>query len=260
MTDTHTHLYSRQYGDDAAGAVERALAAGVKHLVLPNVDRDSIGPLLELHRLYPECTSVAMGLHPTDITDAWPKDLKEIERRLDTERCVAVGEVGMDLYHDRSRREEQREVFARQLRMAIERGLPVIIHCREALEDTLAVLRSVEAEGRGLPQLVFHSFTGSADDVRCIREVCDPMFGINGVVTFKNSVPLQEAVPVIGIECIVLETDSPYLAPVPYRGKRNESAYLPEVCLKVAQLIGMTPVQVETETDANARRLFGLPT
>lgn len=258
MTDTHTHLYSRQYGADAAGAVERALAAGVGHMVLPNTDRDSIGPLLELHRRYPECTSVAMGLHPTDITDVWAEDLKEIEHRLDTERCVAVGEVGMDLYHDRSRREEQREVFARQLRMAIERGLPVIIHCREALEDTLEVLNIVKAEGRGLPPLVFHSFTGGRDDVRRIREVCDPMFGINGVVTFKNSVPLQEAVPMIGLERIVLETDSPYLAPVPYRGKRNESAYLPEVCVKVAQLTGKTPAQVEAVTDANARHLFGL--
>ncbi|MDE6670086.1 MAG: TatD family hydrolase [Muribaculaceae bacterium] len=260
MIDTHTHLYSRQYGEDAAGAVERALAAGVTHIVLPNTDHDSIGPLLELHRRYPECTSVAMGLHPTDITDAWPEDLAEVEQRLDTEKCVAVGEVGMDLYHDRSRREEQREVFARQLRMAIDRGLPVIIHCREALDDTLEVLRSVEAEGRGLPQLVFHSFTGSTEDVRRIREVCDPMFGINGVVTFKNSVPLQEALSEIGLERIVLETDSPYLAPVPYRGKRNESAYLPEVCLKVAQLTGKTPAQIEAVTDANARRLFDLPT
>lgn len=260
MTDTHTHLYSRQYGGDAAGAVERALAAGVSHMVLPNTDRDSIEPLLELHRRYPECTSVAMGLHPTDITDAWPEDLAEMERRLDTERCVAVGEVGMDLYHDRSRCEEQREVFARQLRMAIDRRLPVIIHCREALEDTLEVLRNVEAEGHGLPLLVFHSFTGSADEVRRIREVCDPMFGINGVVTFKNSVPLQEALSEIGLDHIVLETDSPYLAPVPYRGKRNESAYLPEVCRKVAQLTGKTPAQVEAITDANARRLFDLPT
>ncbi len=260
MIDTHTHLYSRQYGGDAAGAVERALAAGVKYMVLPNTDRDSIEPLLELHRLYPESTAVAMGLHPTDITDAWLEDLKEIEHRLDTEKCVAVGEVGMDLYHDRSRREEQREVFARQLRMAIERDLPVIIHCREALDDTLEVLNMVKAEGRGLPALVFHSFTGNTDDVRRIREVCDPMFGINGVVTFKNSVPLQEAIPEIGLERIVLETDSPYLAPVPYRGKRNESAYLPEVCVKVAQLTGKTPAQVEAVTDANARYLFGLQT
>lgn len=258
MIDTHTHLYSRKYEGDSEGAVSRALAAGVSHMVLPNCSIDGIGRVLDLHRRFPEQTSVAMGLHPTELSDHWEADMVEIERLLDGGGCVAVGEVGIDLYWDKSRLEDQRKAFYRQLLLALDHGLPVIIHCREALDDTLEVLRLVLSKRGRLPGLVFHSFTGSSDDVRRIREVCDPMFGLNGVVTFKNSKPLQEAVPEIGLDRIMLETDSPYLAPVPHRGKRNESAYIGAVRDKVAGLLGVSSDEVERITDSNARAFFRL--
>lgn len=258
MIDTHTHLYSSRYAGEGAAAVQRAIESGVGHMVFPNTDCASIGPLLELHRQFAEHTSVAMGLHPTDITDAWEADLEQMARVLDSEKCVAVGEVGIDLYWDRSRLAEQKEVFARQLHMALERGLPVIIHSRDALEETLEVLQNVKEEAGRLPDVVFHSFTGSAADVRRIREVTDAMFGINGVVTFKNAPELHGAVPEIGIGRLLLETDSPYLAPVPHRGKCNESAYIVHVRDRVAELLGVDPQAVEETTDANARRFFNL--
>lgn len=256
MIDTHTHPYLEQFEDGGAEAVERALAAGVTHMVLPNVDESSVRPILDLHSRYPEQTSVAIGLHPTEVNADWRPTL---DRILEVFRCdpsaphiVAIGEVGMDLYWDKTFRKEQADAFAYQLRLAEEAGLPVIIHCREALEDTIAVI----AEVKPTVPLIFHSFTGSPEDVRRIREVCDPWFGINGVVTYKNAQPLRDALPEIGLGRILLETDAPYLAPVPKRGRRNEPAYVTYVRDQVAATLGVTPAEVEAATEANAKEIF----
>lgn len=252
MIDTHTHLYLPEFAGDGASAVSRALEAGVGMMVFPNVDASTVGMMQTLHRAYPDNTVMALGLHPTEVDGDWRNIVDEMEEELCKGGYVAVGEVGIDLYWDKTALGHQLAAFSRQLEIADSLRLPVIIHCREALDETLKVIGEVNP---GVP-LVFHSFTGSAEDVRKIRGVCDPMFGINGVVTFKNAGALREALPEIGLDRILLETDSPYLAPVPHRGKRNESAYVVEVCARVADVLGLSPHEVELATDKNARDTF----
>lgn len=252
MIDTHTHIYMDEFTDGGGDALQRALSAGVSHMVLPNVDASSICPMKALHSRFPDDTSIAIGLHPTEVGDGWEKIVDEMEIELESGGYVAIGEVGMDLYWDKTYRKEQMAAFARQLRIAEKHDLPVIIHCREALDETLEVIGKVKPR----VALIFHSFTGSVDDVRKIRRVCDPMFGINGVVTFKNAQPLRDSLPEIGIERILLETDSPYLAPVPYRGKRNESSYLPAICAKISETLGIDQKETERQTDINAKTIF----
>ena len=258
MIDTHTHLYEEAFAPDGGGeaAVDRALEAGIRHLVFPNVDSTTIAPLLALKELRPEVVSAAMGLHPTSVNENRRDELDRVEKYLARGGFVAVGEVGMDLYWDSTFREAQREVFDTQIGWAAASGLPVIIHCREALDDTLDILRGRRGN---LPPLVFHSFTLGPDEVARIRSVADAWFGINGVVTYKNAASLREAIPVIGASRLLLETDSPYLAPVPRRGRRNESSLLGYVRDAVAQAAGLSPEEIETTTDRNAIGLFRLP-
>ena len=256
MIDTHTHLYLRDsFAADIDEVMARAADAGVRQMVFPNIDAASVAPMLELHDRFPDSTHIAAGLHPTEVTADWLRQTEECLSLLDRRRCVAVGEIGMDLYWDKTFAAEQREALAMQLREAHRRGLPAIIHCREALEETLDVMRGL---GNELPPVVFHSFTGTPSDVEAIRQVTDAMFGINGVVTFKNAASLREALPAIGAERIMLETDSPYLAPVPHRGKRNESAWTRHVLLAVADVLGLPADRTEEITDANAARFFGI--
>ena len=231
MIDSHSHIYLEEFDADRSDVVARARQAGVRHLVLPNVDLDTVEPMMALHRAFPAYTSVAMGLHPT-----------------------SVGEVGIDLYWDKTYRNEQIEVFDEQLRWAERTGLPVIIHCREGLDE---ILWTFDNYGGTLPKCVFHSFGGTVDDVEAIRRRGDFLFGINGIVTFKNS-KLGDVLPAIGLDRILLETDCPYLTPVPFRGRRNESAYIPHIAAKIAELLGTTIDEVSSRTDANAQRFFDI--
>lgn len=239
------------YEDGGSGALRRAIEAGVTRMVFPCVNPNSLDEMHRLHNEFPDNTRIAIGLHPTDLSESWRTDLDRMEALLPGNFC-AVGEVGIDLYHDRSMRAEQSEAFERQVGWAVRHGLPVIIHCREGLEDTLSVLERFAT----LPPLVFHSFTGSLEDVRKIRRVCDPWFGINGVVTFKNAPLLREALPEIGLERMVLETDSPWLSPAPLRGRTNESARIPLIRDCIAATLGISKEEVETTTDRNASKLF----
>lgn len=250
-----------QYAGEESAAVQRALDAGVSHMIFPGVDLASIEPIRLLHEQFPDSTSMTIGLHPTEVQDDWREVVDEMVRILDEKMdYCGIGEVGMDLYHDQSREQEQRQAFARQLHIAAERNLPVLIHCREALPQTLNVIAEVkeelQAQNRQLPTLVFHSFTGSVEDVKAIRQVCDPLFGINGVVTFKNAPNLREALPEIGLDRMVLETDAPYLAPTPHRGQRNESSYIPLILNCIASCLNLPSDTVETATDANANLLY----
>lgn len=254
MIDTHTHIYYAPL-EEGCAMVERAREAGVEHLVFPNVDLDSITQMEALQAKYgPERISLAMGLHPTEVKPETMQHALELVTGLLTqnpERYVAVGEVGMDLYWDKTYEKEQAEALEKQCSLARDLGLPVIIHCREALPQTLEVLRNFS----GLP-VVFHSFGGTVEDVRAIRRVLpEAYFGINGIVTFKNS-GLAEVPPEIGVDKLLLETDSPYLAPVPKRGKKNESSYLPYILERVAHALGISPKEADLRTTANARRLF----
>lgn len=257
MIDTHTHLYLSDYGDDKCAAVDRALAAGVELMVLPGVDAGSILPIRELHELRPEATAMCAGLHPTEIKpDSWRDHLERIEAELQSGRhYVAVGEMGLDLYWEQDSLPIQLEACEAQLDLADRLGLPAIIHCREAMPRMLDLMRA--RSGR-LPNMVFHCYSGSADDVARLRSLQpDVKFGIGGVVTFKKS-PLPAILPEIGIDHILLETDAPWLAPVPMRGKRNESAYVPYVAARVAEEFNLTPAEVDARTTAAARRFFSI--
>lgn len=257
MTDTHTHIYLPDFEAGGREALQRAREAGVGRLVFPCVDETSVEPMRAQHREAPDIIGLGYALHPTEVGADWRQRTEALLALLDEEGVVAVGETGIDLYWDTTWRCEQMEAFALHLEAAAERALPVIIHCREALEPTLEVIALHKERHGSLPTLIFHSFTGSPEDVARIREVCDPYFGINGVVTFKNAGPLSAAVSAIGIDRLLLETDSPYLAPVPKRGRRNESAFLSFIRDKVAQLLSITPAEVERATDANVAKVFG---
>lgn len=254
MIDSHSHIYLEEFDADRSDVVARARQAGVRHLVLPNVDLDTVEPMMALYRAFPAYTSVAMGLHPTSVGENFRSDLAAVKAIFDRGGFVAVGEVGIDLYWDKTYRNEQIEVFDEQLRWAERTCLPVIIHCREGLDE---ILWTFDNYGGTLPKCVFHSFGGTVDDVEAIRRRGDFLFGINGIVTFKNS-KLGDVLPAIGLDRILLETDCPYLTPVPFRGRRNESAYIPHIAAKIAELLGTTTDEVSARTDANAQRFFDI--
>lgn len=257
LIDTHTHLYLPEFADDVNGdgtpdAVGRAVGAGVTHMIFPNVDLTTIQPMKRLAAAHPAHVSMAMGLHPTEVGDDWQEALHKIHDELLSGIYTAVGEVGIDLYWDASRRTQQMKAFDAQLSLAEEHGLPVIIHCRNALDETLEVLQSHPAVSA-----VMHSFGGTAGDAERILQTGSYYFGINGILTFKKST-LPDAVKAIPTERMLLETDAPYLAPVPMRGRRNESAYLTHTASCLAEILGIDMQEVADLTSDNARRLFGI--
>lgn len=277
LIDSHTHLYSTDFLTTerprhpkkgvvvpppqptpmgCEEAVQRALDAGVEHLLFPSNALDEIAPMKALAAKFPCKISMAMGLHPTELTDDPAGAIDIIEREIEENPGLycAVGEIGIDLYWEPENRDRQMQAFDRQCRIALKHNLPIIIHCRDGLDATLEVLRGLDK----VPAGVFHSFGGTLEDVEKIRAVGDFYFGINGIVTFKNST-LPAQLPEIGLHRILLETDSPYLTPAPYRGRRNESAYLPYIAQAVADALS-TPLSIVAQTtSANTRRLFRLP-
>lgn len=253
MIDTHTHLYLSDYDIDGGGesAVRRAVDNGVKKMIFPNVDLTTIDPMESLSQKFPDNTRCAMGIHPTEINHDWETAVRVIQDRLASNPSyVAVGEIGLDLYWDKTFLREQMLAFEKQIELAENFNLPVIIHCRDGLNETLEVISKFKDV-----KAVFHSFGGSVEDVDLIRRYGDFYFGINGIVTFKNS-KLREVLPIIGVDRILLETDSPYLTPAPHRGKRNESAYLPFICAHIAQSLSLSNDEVEKKTTENACCLF----
>ena len=234
LIDTHSHLYEPEFDTDRAEAMERAAAAGVERLLLPAIDSESHERLFEMCRRWPERCFPMMGLHPTSVNDnpAWRKELALVEKYLENSpvgNFCAVGEIGLDFYWSNDFRAEQTEAFERQIELALQYNLPIAVHTRSAWTEMCEVIERFR--GRGL------------------------LFGIGGVVTFKKS-PLAEVVREIPLEKLVLETDCPYLTPVPFRGQRNESAYVRYICDKIAEIKGITPEQVASQTTANAERMF----
>lgn len=252
MIDTHAHLYEPEFDDDRDEALQRAFDAGVSRFYLPNINEESIPRMMSLVERYPECCFPMMGLHPEDVKSDWAEVLDRMERQLPGK--VAVGEVGLDFYWDDTFRKEQIEAFGRQVEWACRYGLPLVIHQRKAENEVHEVLRSCHgSELHG----VFHCFSGSAESARRVMVYEGFFVGIGGIVTFKNAKlgdVLRSTVP---LERVVLETDCPYLAPVPHRGGRNESSFLTSVCSKLAEIYNLSPEEVEKVTDDNARRLFG---
>ena len=257
LIDSHTHLYFDDYEPSPESAVERALGAGVVHMVLPGVNREAIAPARRLHERYPDCTSIAVGLHPCDVKEGiMEEELEIVDRELNENPgfYCAVGEVGIDLHWDKTTIDLQMQAFDRQARKALSLGLPLIIHSRDGLDATLEVLRGLPAE----PKAVLHSFGGSAKDAeRVLEEFSGMYFGLNGIVTFKKATT-KEVLPVVPHKQLLLETDAPYLAPVPHRGKRNESSYLVHTAHFVANELGLSVDDLGELTTENACRLFGI--
>lgn len=254
MIDTHTHLYLDDFAPENGAVVERAISAGVDKLIFPNVDVNTVAQMRGLHSRYPENTFMAIGLHPTEVNaENVDNQLRFVSDELSAhpDEYIAIGEIGIDLYWDKQYRDRQMEVLSRQMNMAAGRNLPVIIHCRDGLDEVLEVIEGLDK----VPQGVFHSFGGNVKDVERIRKYGDFYFGINGIVTFKNS-RLREVLPTIGVDRILLETDAPYLAPVPMRGKRNESAYIIHTAGYIANTLGLSNQELDVITTANAERLF----
>lgn len=260
MIDTHTHLYmSDAFTQEDGGpekAVERALEAGVRHLIFPNVDVKSVRPLLDLHTKFPKETSVAPGLHPTEVTQNWKADIKEILYRFGDTPYKAIGEIGVDLHWGDDNIIMQMDAFGEQLQMAYEKEKVVIVHSRDAWDETFEI---IDKMGNQKPPILFHSFTsGPTEANRILTNYPDAYFAINGVVTFKNGKDIREAVKLIGADRLMLETDSPYLAPVPYRGRRNESAYLGNILSVLAETLELPEADVERITDNTAINYFRL--
>ncbi len=261
LTDTHSHLYDSAFDADREETLARAMAAGVGRLLLPAIDSESHGRLFELCRNHPGRCVPMMGLHPTSVNDNphWREELALVGRMLvappeGIAHFCAVGEIGLDLYWSRDFTAEQTEAFRQQIDWSLALGLPVSVHTRDAWPETVEVMRA--CRGRGV-RGVFHAFSGDAALYRELKGYGDFLFGIGGVVTFKKS-PLAEAVREMELEDLVLETDCPYLTPVPHRGERNESAYVRYVCEKVAALKGLSAEEVAAATSRNAARMFGL--
>lgn len=259
LIDTHNHLYDELFDPDRPAVIDRARAAGVKMLFLPAIDSGTHEALFDLCRKYPALCFPMMGLHPTSVNDnpAFRLELRIVEDYLDTPppgiRFRAVGEVGLDLYWSRDFRDEQIEALRFQIELALRHDLPLVIHTRDAWNEMCALLS--EYTGRGLKGIL-HSFSGELEHYRSIREMGDFLFGIGGPVTYKNS-KLADLFPAMELSDLVLETDAPYLPPVPHRGQRNEPAYLIEISNKVAELKRTAAQEVARITSANALRMFG---
>ncbi len=251
--DTHTHLYDAAYDGDGAGAVRRAIGAGVTKMVMPDTDESVRDAMFALCGEFPENAFPCLGLHPTEFKDNWKEELEMLDRFVDR-KIVAIGEVGIDLHWRSDNLDAQIEVFRHQLEIALKRNLPVIIHNREATGQIFRVLD--DFRGRGLHG-VFHAYSGSAETFREMERYGDWFVGIGGVLTFKKA-SIAETVKAIPLERIVLETDSPYLTPVPYRGTRNESAYIPLIAEKLSSLKDVPIEDVAAVTTKNAEKLFGI--
>ena len=254
MIDTHSHIFSEEFQDDLPEVIARAREVGVEKIFMPNIDDTSLQAMLDVAGRYPDYCYPMLGFHPTSVEgpEAINK-VREMKRCLVSgHRYIAIGEVGLDLYWDKTWLKEQQQVLDEQIQWALEWDLPLVIHCREAFPELFQVLAPYkETKLTG----VFHSFTGTAAEACELMDYPHFMIGINGVVTFKKST-LPEALKEVPLTRLVLETDSPYLAPVPFRGKRNESAYVKQVAVKLAELYEKEIGEVERQTTENALKLF----
>ena len=253
LIDTHSHIYSEDFLHDRDEALQRAYDNGVKKIILPNIDSGSIKHMFDLTDEYPHLCYPLMGLHPTSVDEDYKEELCAVEYWLDKRKVYGIGEIGIDLYWDTKFEKEQEDVFRCQIRLAKERNLPIVIHVRNSFKETYKI---VEEEQDGSLRGIFHCFSGNEEDAQKVIDL-GFLIGIGGVLTFKNS-SLDQVIKNIELKHQVLETDSPYLAPVPKRGKRNESSYLVYVAQKMAEIYDVPVAKVAEITTANARELFGI--
>lgn len=251
LIDTHAHIYDEQFKEDINEVLDRCLQADVQHIYMPNIDHSSIDRMLELEHRYPEQCIPMMGLHPSSVGKHFEKELYIIEEWLNNRNFIAVGEIGLDYYWDTTYKEQQKEAFRVQIDWAKQFRIPIAIHTRDSFDDALAIIEEKKDESL---TGVFHCFTGSAAAAARIAEL-GFYVGIGGVSTFKNG-GMDQVIPDIDLNTIVLETDSPYLAPVPKRGKRNEPAYIPLIAQKIADYQKKEFEEIAEKTTQNALNLF----
>lgn len=253
FVDTHTHMYDEQFEQEESSLLVAAQKAGVRKMLMPNCDVRTIAPLLDLARRYPLLCLPMMGLHPIYVREDFEAQLKQISQYLDQENIIAVGEVGLDFFRDTTFIEEQQRAFEIQIRWADERNLPLVIHTRNSIRAGIDTLKKYQ---KGQLRGVFHCFSGTEDEAKEIIGDLGFSLGIGGVITFKNS-NLKDIVSEVGLEHILLETDAPYLAPTPHRGKRNDSSYIPLIAAFIAQTLQVPIAEVAKITTDNAQKLFG---
>ncbi len=253
FTDTHSHIYSDAFFEDQEQMIQRAFDAGVERIFVPAIDSETTNAMFQIQEKYPENVFLMMGLHPTYVKENYKNELMHVKNQLSQKKFYAVGEIGMDLYWDKSYKKEQQEAFHFQIELAKKYHLPINIHCREAFEETFEVLEA--NKGADLSG-IFHCFTGNKE--QALKAIdCGMKLGIGGVITFKNG-KIDQFLKEIPLEHIVLETDAPYLAPVPYRGKRNESSYVVNVAEKLATIYNISLDEIAKITTQNSKAVFGI--
>lgn len=251
MIDTHSHIYGEEFDDDRDEVVSRALASGVEKILLPNINEGSISSMLDVAKAYPGICYPMMGLHPEDVKEDWEQVLDRMEMQLDG--MIAVGECGLDFYWDSTYRNEQIEAFERQICWARDCDLPLVVHMRKAEPELLDAMDRHKSDGlRG----IFHCFGGSRETAQRMLRHEGFVLGIGGVVTFKNS-RLAETLTTVPLDRIVLETDAPYLTPVPFRGKRNEPAYVAQIASFLSNIYNVSVEEVNKVTNTTVKRIFG---
>lgn len=253
ITDTHTHLYSEAFDDDRKDMIQRALNANVSRFFIPAIDSSYTEAMLQLEADYPNCMFLMMGLHPTSVKDNYKDELQHVEDMLKQRQFYAVGEIGIDLYWDTSTLEIQKTAFKHQIQLAKQYKLPIVIHCRDAFDEIFAVL---ETEKDDDLFGIFHCFTGNLEQAHKAMSY-NMKLGIGGVATFKNG-KIDQFLNQIDLKHIVLETDSPYLAPKPYRGKRNESSYITKVLEKLSEIYGVSEEKIAEITTQNSKEIFSI--
>ena len=254
FVDTHTHLFSDAFDEDRAQVVQTAIDAGVSKLLLPNIDVQTIDAMHELENQFPQNCFSMMGLHPGSVTQNWEKDLEIVKKHLFSRKYIAVGEIGMDLYWDKTFMEEQKQAFKLQVEWAKELRIPIAIHARDAFDEIFEILDRINDENL---TGVFHCFTGTKEQADHIQSYGGFKLGIGGVLTYKKA-GLDEVLSQIDLKELILETDSPYLAPVPFRGKRNQSSYVLHIAEKLSEVYELPLSEIERQTTENAMELFNL--
>jgi TatD DNase family protein len=253
LTDTHTHLYSDAFENDQEVMIQRAIDLGIERFFIPAIDSETTQAMYDLKTRYPEQMHLMMGLHPTSVKENFKEELRHVEEQLEKHSFIAIGEIGIDLYWDKSTLSIQQEAFKHQIRLAKTHQLPIVIHCRDAFDEIFEVL---DTENDDDLFGIFHCFTGTLQQAK--QAISYGMkLGIGGVVTFKNG-KIDQFLDQIPLEHIVLETDAPYLTPTPHRGKRNESSYLQLIASKVAEIYGKSLEEIATITTQNSKNVFGV--
>lgn len=253
LTDTHTHLYSEEFDQDRGEMIQRAINAGVSRFFIPAIDSTCTQAMYDLEQDFPENVFLMMGLHPTYVKDNYEAELVHVASELAKRKFYAIGEIGIDLYWDKTHLKEQQIAFRQQIQWAKQYKLPIVIHCREAFDEIFEILEEEKS-----PELfgIFHCFSGTYE--QALQAISyNMLLGIGGVVTFKNG-KIDQFLDRIDLRHIVLETDSPYLAPIPFRGKRNESSYVVNVAAKLAAIYNLSVAEIAQITTENSKRVFGI--